>query len=292
MKKTVLILGTSGKIGSHSARAFAAAGWKVRLFDRKADDMVEAAKDCDVIVNGMNPANYANWEVNIPAITKQVIAAAKASGALVIIPGNIYNYGQRTGELNEETAQAAETRKGRIRIEMEQAYRDAEVQTLVLRAGNFICPEHNSDVMSLLVLREASKHKIAYAGSPDAKQAYAYVPDWARAAVMLAEKRMDLEPFEDIPFPGHAFTINELRGHLEQSTGESFKLTAFPWWLMQLASPFWKLAYEMLEMRYLYNMHHWIGRDRFDRLLPGFKATSLAEVMEAGLPTSMRDAEA
>ncbi|MEP2642354.1 MAG: epimerase, partial [Roseobacter sp.] len=45
------------------------------------------------------------------------------SGATVIIPGNIYNFGNRGGEFNEMTPQEPHTRKGRIRVDMEQAYR-------------------------------------------------------------------------------------------------------------------------------------------------------------------------
>jgi len=283
MTQTVLILGGSGKIGSHSARAFTNAGWDVRHFNRKTDDMTQAAMGCDVIINGLNPANYANWSKNIPAITNQVIAAAKASGATVIIPGNIYNFGNQPGELNEATSQIPQTRKGKIRVEMEAAYAAAGVQTIVLRAGNFICPDHNDDVMSLFILREAAKGKVTHGGKPHSRQAYAYLPDWAQAAVMLSERRAELAQFEDIPFPGHAFTFEDLRYQLEISTGKNFRLSAFPWWFMTLAAPFWNVAYELREMRYLYEMDHWLGAEKFNRLLPDFESTPLVDVMEAGL---------
>ena len=287
MTQTVLILGGRGKIGTHAAAAFWNAGWTVRQFNRATDDMTTAAMGADVIINGLNPANYANWAENIPAITNQVIAAAKSSGATVIIPGNIYNFGNQPGILTETTPHRPNTRKGKIRVEMEQAYRDAGVQTIILRAGNFIDPDQNGDVMSLLILREASKRKIAYSGSPDTLQAYAYVPDWARAAVQLAELRDTLERFEDIPFPGHSFTMAALKVHLDQVVGQSFRLSAFPWWMMTMLSPVLEVARELREMRYLYEMDHQIGADKFKRLLPDFAPTPLDEVMEAGLPTDI-----
>lgn len=287
MTQRVLILGGSGKIGSHAADAFWNAGWEVRHFNRKTDDMTKAAIGCDVIVNGLNPANYANWKKNIPAITKQVIAAAKASGATVIIPGNIYNFGNQPGELNELTRQTPNTRKGAIRVEMEEAYRASGVQTIVLRAGNFIDPNGNGDIMSLFILREAKAGKITHGGNPDVRQAYCYVPDWARAAVELSEKRRALAQFEDIPFPGHSFTFAELKTHLDSSTGREFRLVAFPWWLMTALSPFVEVFRELREMRYQYEMDHWMGADKFNRLLPDFKPTPIAEVMEAGLPAEV-----
>lgn len=287
MQQTVLILGGSGKIGRHAADVFWNAGWAVRHYDRKTDDMTKMAQGVDVIINGLNPPNYHNWAKTIPAITAQVIAAAKASGATVIIPGNIYNFGNQPGELDETTPQTPNTRKGVIRVEMEQAYRQAGVRTIVLRAGNFIDPLGNGDLMQLAIMREISKSKLAALGDPARMQTYAYVPDWARAALMLAEKRHGLANFEDVPFPGHAFTINALKTRIETATGQRIRLTGFPWMIMTLLSPFWELAREMNEMRYLYTMPHTIGGKKFAQLLPDFQPTDLDQVMLCGLPADI-----
>ncbi len=286
MQQTVLILGANGKIGSHAADAFWNAGWAVRHFER-GTDMVAAAKGADVIINGLNPPAYHNWAETIPAITDQVIAAAHASGATVIIPGNIYNFGDQPGVLDENTPQTAQTRKGQIRVAMEDAYKASGVQTIILRAGNFIDPKGNGDYMSLLALRDIGKGRVTAAGDPDALQAYAYVPDWAQAALTLAEKRHDLAQFEDVPFPGHAFTTNQLLAELQAVSPRRLRLARFPWWLMTALAPFWELAREMREMRYLYSMPHQIGSAKFNRLLPGFRPTGLTEVMRTGLPADI-----
>ncbi len=291
MQRTVLILGGSGKIGSHAADVFWNAGWKVRHYDRKTDDMTAAAMGADVIINGLNPPAYHDWERTIPAITAQVIAAAKASGATVIIPGNIYNFGNQAGVLDENTPHQAHTKKGRIRIAMEQSYKRAGIQTIVLRAGNFIDPRGNGDIMSMLIMREITKGKITAAADPDTLQAYAYVPDWARAALMLAERRTELAPFEDIPFPGHAFTTTDLQRFVQTHSTRAIKINRFPWWIMTLVSPFWELAREMREMRYLYEMPHQIGSEKFARLLPDFQPTDLEEVMRSGLPADINPDE-
>ena len=287
MQSTVLILGGSGKIGSRASEAFWNAGWHVRQFNRKTDNMITAAQGVDVIVNGLNPPAYHDWERTIPAITAQVIAAAKASNATVIIPGNIYNYGDQPGILDVDTPQNAHTKKGRVRIAMEQSYQASGVRTIVLRAGNFIDPDGNGDIMSMLLMREIAKGTLTAAADPDTLQAYAYVPDWARAAVQLAEKRHELNAFEDIPFPGHSFTANDLRRCVAQATGRKIKVKRFPWWIMTVLSPFWELAREMREMRYLYEMPHTISAKKFDRLLPAFIPTGPRDVMLAGLPTDI-----
>ncbi len=284
MAQTVLILGATGKIGSHAAIAFAQAGWTVKKYDRRSNDMLNAAKDVDVIVNGLNPPNYHDWARLIPEITEQVIAAAKISGATVIIPGNVYNFGATPGVWSENTPQNAKSRKGKIRIEMENSYRNSDVRTIILRAGNFIDPLHNDDVMGLVIMRSVHKNRITSPGDPNTLQTYCYLPDWANAAVGLARSRSELKQFEDVPFPGHVFTIEELRAEIEQELGKQLKLTGFPWVALYMAMPFWELARELIEMRYLWNINHQLDGTRLKQLLPDFQATQLSAVFKACLP--------
>ncbi len=283
MSKSVLILGASGKIGTHAANAFWNAGWTVRRYDR-GTDMNAAAMGADVIVNGLNPPAYHNWAVLIPQITTQVIAAAKASGATVIVPGNVYNYGVQPGPWSDATPQIPNTRKGQIRVEMEEAYRASGVQTILLRAGNFIDPDHNGDIMTAFLMRGIGKGKLTRGGRADAVQPFCYLPDWAQAAVMLAEKRDELATFEDVPFPGHVFSPSDHLAVLRRETGRDIRLVAFPWWLMTLASPVWEMARELREMRYLWDLDHRLDGAKLARLLPDFHPTDLRTVMLAGLP--------
>jgi nucleoside-diphosphate-sugar epimerase len=238
-------------------------------------------------VNGLNPPKYHDWARLVPAITAQVIQAAEESGATVIVPGNVYNFGATGGEWSEVTPHEPNTRKGRIREEMERAYRASGVQTIVLRAGNFIDPRGVDDVMSLVFLRGLRGGKLTLIGDPDAMQAYCYLPDWARAAVSLAEKRHELARFEDVPFPGHAFTSEELRRFLSAKLGRPIGTTSFPWWAMRLTAPWWELAREMLEMRYLWSTSHTLSGKKLQRLLPDFRATSLADVLTESLPRAL-----
>ena len=287
MSGTVLILGGSGKIGRNAACAFAAAGWNVRLWTR-GTDMAAAAKGADVIVNGLNPPNYHNWSELIPKITAEVIAAANASGATVIVPGNVYVFGDRGGEWSETTPHRPVARKGRIRAEMEAAYRAAGVRTIILRAGNFIDPEGNDDMFKLIYLRSIRKGRLIAPGNPALIQTYCYLPDWANAAVALSERRAGLEVFEDIPFPGHSFTLNDLRDRLETMLGRPVRIVRFPWTLFRLASPFWELARELTEMRYLFDTQHSLSGRRLNALLPNFRMTGIDQVVWAALPADLR----
>ncbi len=279
MTQIALILGASGKIGTHAIRAFEARGWTCRIYDRTAGNMSEAAMGCDVIMNGLNPPNYHNWAKIIPEITEQVIAAAKASGATVILPGNVYVYGAEGGEFSEKTPHDPVSRKGKIRVDMEARYAQSGVQVINLRAGSFIDPDKNGDIVSLMILNKIKKGRIGATGDVSVKHAYAYLPDWARAAEQLAQMRSTLHTYEDIPFPGHAFSLEELKSEIEAITKHPLTYSAFPWWLMRLAAPVWELARELLEMRYLFNTSHWLSAQKFGALLPDFEATPLKTVL-------------
>jgi len=280
MTETVLILGASGRIGRHSATAFARAGWTVRTFER-GTDMAQAAQGCDVIVNGLNPQNYHNWAGLLPRITIEVLGAAKASGASVILPGNVYHFGDTPGLWSDRTPPRPVSRKGQLRMELEQTYAASDVQTLVLRAGNFIDPERQGCMWTELYLRKPGT--ITLPGPADVRQAFCYLPDWARTAAELAEKREDLAAFEDIPFPGHTLSAQDIADAVTQVTGAPLKRTKFPWWAMRLTSPVWEMARELLEMRYLWATDHALCGKRLATLLPDAPHTPLEEVVRTYL---------
>ncbi|HHL22818.1 MAG TPA: epimerase [Aliiroseovarius sp.] len=286
MAGKVLILGASGKLGGAAAQAFEAAGWEVARY-RRGTDMSAAAMGADVIVNGLNPPNYHAWERTIPEITQTVIEAGRASGALIVVPGNVYNFAPVPGAISEDTPQEPPTRKGRVRKQMEEAYRQSGLRVLILRAGNFIAPGRDDDMLGLMVLRGLSRGRIMWPGDPAALQAWCYLPDWARAAVALAERRGSLRRFEDVPFPGHCFSAEDLRDHLERIVGRKLRIGGFPWWFLRLAAPFWELARELREMRYLFSLPHCLDGARFGALLPDFRPTPLDEVLPSALPAKI-----
>jgi len=272
MTKTALVLGSNGRFGRNMLDALNRAGWQTRRFER-GTSMLDAAKGVDVIVNGLNPA-YPDWPRDMPGITRDVIAAAGASGATVLIPGNVYNYGTNPNlPWSENTPQAADTRKGKLRIEMEQAYREAGIQTIILRAGDYIDTEVSGNWYESHMSTKLSDGKLMYPGPLNRKHAWGFLPDVARASVALLDMRAELGVFEDIQFPGYTLTGAELVTLLEDKLGRKIKLSGFPWWAIRLSAPFWALGRELLEMRYIWEVPHALDGTRFNALLPKFVNT-------------------
>lgn len=281
MTQTALVLGASGGFGGQVALALQTAGWTVRRYPR-GTDMAAAAKGVDLIVNGLNPPAYHNWDQLIPEITASVLAAGMASGATLLVPGNVYNYGREPGPWNADTPQRPVSRKGRIRVEMEARYREASgrgQRTILLRGGDFLLPEAPQMLMNRVILGQVAKGKITTLGDPDALHAYAYLPDMARAAVGLVGLGQALPAFADIPFAGHAFTISDLAARISRLSGRKMRIKRFPTWLFTVTSPVWELARELREMLYLSSFPHQMDPAPLRRWLPDWKDTALDEVI-------------
>ncbi len=286
MENTALVLGASGGFGGQVALALQAAGWQVKRYKR-GTDMAVAAKGARLIVNGLNPPAYHDWDRLIPEITASVLAAGRASGATLLVPGNVYPYGMQPTPWGPDTPHRPVSRKGRIRTTMEAAYREAAEgggpRTILLRGGDFLLAEAPQMLMNRMTLAKVGTGKVTALGPADALHAYAYLPDMARAAVGLVALGDALPAFADIPFAGHVFTINDLAAHLTRLTGRAMRVTQFPLWFFTAASPFWELARELREMLYLNRYPHELDPGPLRHWLPDYQDTPLDAVILAHL---------
>ncbi|MGX9355859.1 epimerase [Roseobacteraceae bacterium S113] len=282
MTQTALILGPTGRFGGAMADALWEAGWTLRLFDRTSDTLIDMAQGCDVIVNGWNPT-YDKWAAELPAMTSDVIAAAQASGARVVFPGNVYVYGVDCGpELTRQTAHLADNPLGRIRRKIEEMYRDAGVPLLIMRAGDYIDTGMSGNWFDEIITKPLAKGRIEYPGRADAVHAWAYLPDLARATVAVL--RTDLAHHEEVLFPGYTMTGQELAEALAEACGRDIKLRAMSWWPVALASLALPYLRGVREMRYLWDMPHRIENESFAERLPEFRQTPLVEALSRTAP--------
>ena len=283
MSDTVLVLGSSGRFGRHAAEAFWNAGWRVRLFDRRRDDLTGAARGAALIVAGWNPP-YDRWAAELPGLTRAVIGAARDSGARVLLPGNVYVFGKDAPPvLGPATPHAARNPLGRLRVEMEAAFAASGVPTLVLRAGDFLDDRPSGNWFDRIIAAKARQGVLSYPGRMDVPHAWAWLPDLARAAVGLAG-RLDWQPgVTDIPFPGFTLTGNELAAALARVLGRPVAARPMAWWPVRAATPVWPMARHLTEMRYLWDMPHRLDGTAFAAALPDFRETPPDEALARAL---------
>lgn len=274
-----LVLGANGRIGRACATAFRDAGWTVRGLVRpgtaaRPPDGVEpvaadggdavgvaaAARGADVVINALN-VPYERWREAVPAFTAAALAAQRAAGALLMLPGNVYNFGAGMPPLlGPATPQRPTTRKGEIRVALERTLREACARdglvTAVVRAGDVYGGDGRGAWFDRVVAAKAAKGVVTYPGPLDVVHAWAYLPDLARAFVAVATQRAHLKGFADLPFPGHAVTGRALVAAIAAALGRPVTARGLPWPLLKLAGLVRPDLREIAEMAYLWRVPH------------------------------------
>ena len=313
----VMVLGANGRLGRAAVLAFAAAGWPVtaqlrrapraplpagvRLLECDALDLAtlaeaaRAAGGVQVIVNALNP-DYTQWAQLLPPMTAATIALAAVTGATLMLPGNVYNYGnQLPPVLREDTPFAATHPKAAQRIALErslaEAARDRGVRSIVIRAGDFLGDA--GSWIDLGLAKGLAKGRFTQMGPADLPHAWAYLPDLAQVFVAVAERRAQLAPHTALNHAGLTLTGAELQAAFEAALGRPLRRAAFPWPLLRLATPFSPLLRALFEMRYLWQRPHRLDDSRLRALLGEVPQTALGEVVRqclAVLPGGAADA--
>ncbi|SFS19289.1 Nucleoside-diphosphate-sugar epimerase [Dyella sp. OK004] len=275
--KTALVVGANGGVGSETCLALRRHGWQVRAMARApktdaldgvewvrgdamvAADVLRAAQGVQVIVHAVNPPGYRGWGKVVLPMLDNSIAAARAVGARIVLPGTVYNYGPDAFPLlREDSPQHPQTRKGELRVAMEQRLEQAAQEgtpVLILRCGDFFGPRStaNSWFSQGLTKPGMPVRKVSYPGALDIGHAWAYLPDVAETLATLLDRGDELADFARYHFGGYWL---DGRGMVEavRRAADNPDIVAgrFPWWLVTLASPFVETLREMRKMRYLW----------------------------------------
>lgn len=312
--KTVLVLGATGGIGGEVARQLHAAGWQVKALHRDAakaaatqrdftwvqgdamqrTDVVRAARGAEVIVHAVNPPGYRRWAELVLPMLDNTIAAAADSGARIVLPGTIYNYGpDALPNPREDSPQNPTTRKGAIRVEMEkrlQAASQRGVKVLIVRAGDYFGPQAANNWFSQALVKPGRPlTAVANPATRGVGHQWAYLPDVAATMVRLIERADTLAPFCRVHMQGHwdddgsrmAEAVRRVAA--AANGGRKPALKSFPWWALTLAAPFVPLFRELKEMRYLWREPVRMDNARLVALIGAEPHTPLDEAVAATL---------
>jgi len=281
MKTTALVLGATGGVGGAVARKLLARGWHIRALNRdaakasriepafqwvqgdamSAGDVLRAAEGVGLIVHAVNPPGYRDWEKLVLPMLDNTIAAARAVGARIVLPGTVYNFGpDALPAPTEESPQHPVTKKGAIRVEMEKRLKAASqsgVGIIVVRAGDFFGPgvTANSWFSSGLVTSGKPVGTIKNPARRGIGHQWAYLPDVAETIAQLVERADRLQPFAVYHMEGFWDADGlQMAEAIKRVAGGKAKVGGFPWWIVPLMAPFVPVMREIKEMRYLWKV--------------------------------------
>ena len=206
----VIVLG-AGPIGATTAQHFSALGDQVTVvtrsgsgpegagIERVALDVSDSAAlsrlatGAEVIVNAVN-LPYDAWESGWPPIHRSVLAAARHSGAVLTLVGNLYGYAVGQLPMTPDLPLRPPSRKGAVRArmwaELHAAHTAGDVRALEVRASDYVGPQVTSLLGAhggpRLVDPVLSGRRAWVVGDPDAVHTWTAVEDIATTIATLS----------------------------------------------------------------------------------------------------------
>jgi nucleoside-diphosphate-sugar epimerase len=199
---------------------------------------------------------YPDWEKKVRQLLKVSIDACIKNNVKLIFPGNVYIYGHaQYNPVDEKHPYAAHTKKGKIRIEMEEMLKEAsEKQGLVytiVRFPDFYGPFVINGFSEKIYQNALAGKKLMWVGGRNVSTEYIFIEDAGEAIVIAALSDKGNNKIFNVP--GYSETtsqkyLEEISKQGGKGSGITFLNSSLVFNIMGIFS---KLIYELKEMLYL-----------------------------------------
>ncbi|WP_432011357.1 NAD-dependent epimerase/dehydratase family protein [Streptomyces cucumeris] len=292
----------SGPAGAATARLLAEQGHSVRVVTRSgrapepgvehlaldaADSgrLTEAVKGATALYGCAGPP-YHRWTSEWPPLASAMCAAAEATGAVLVMLGNLYGYGPVDVPLTEELPLAATGPKGRVRAAVWERARtlheQGRIRAVEVRASDFFGPgvTDGGHLAARVVPRVLRGKPVSALGDPDAPHSWSYLPDVAGALAEVAgEERAWGRAWHVPTLP--ALSVRQMVDHLaaEADTGPVAVRGLSPA-VLRLLGVFSPQIRELGEIRYQFDRPFVADSDAYEAAFT-LRATPLDEQVRA-----------
>ncbi|MFD7711342.1 NAD-dependent epimerase/dehydratase family protein [Streptomyces sp. NPDC059785] len=264
-----------GPAGAATARLLAEQGHSVRVITKSgrgpepgiehvaldATDtgrLTEAAEGAAAIYSCAAPP-YHRWTSVLEPLAASACAAAEATGAVLVVLGNLYGYGPVDGPLTEELPLAATGPKGRVRAavweRVREAHEQGRIKAVEVRASDFFGPgvTDGGHLAARAVPPLLRGKPVSVLGDPDAPHSWSYVPDVARALVEVTHEERAWGRAWHIPGEPPQ-SAREMTGRMAAQAGrEPVAVRGLPPAVLAVGSLFSPLLRELKEVRYQFD---------------------------------------
>lgn len=299
MGKHVIVGG--GQVGQHLAELLPTQGHEVTVVTRSGsgpknvariaadatdrDRLVQIASGADALYNVASPP-YTRWPQEWPALAAGLLAAAEATGAVLVTSSNLYIYGQVDGPMTEDLPAAPVGHKGRVRAKMWSdafaAHQAGRARVTEVRASDYFGPGagDQTPVGTRFVPLLLAGKRVTFPGDPSPPHSWTYLPDVARA---LAVAGTDGRAW------GHAWNVPtnpplSARALAERLSGQAGapapRIARMPRWIMYAIGVVSPLVRELRETRYQFDRPFVVDSSAFESTF-GITPTPMAKAIEA-----------
>jgi len=249
-------------------------------------DLRQAARDAATIFHCVN-VPYQEWSAKVMPMLSNTISAARATGARVVFPGNVYVFGHaRTEFVREDHPMEPITRKGQLRLEMEnrlaELHRTEGLAYTIVRFPDFYGPFVENPLYAGIFRQALLGKRMTWYGSLDVPSEFLFIPDGGEAIV-----RAGLDPSsngETYHVPGTAvITAREFLTQIASAAVTRSSPRLVPDWMVTFAGLFNPLAREFREMLYLKKERLLLDGSRFRQKFGTIPSTPYAEGIRRSL---------
>ena len=267
-----VVLGAAGGIGGAVTRELAGRGHSVRAvtrdgsadlpdgISRVAADLTTAA-GAAVACSGaavvyhcaQPPYGTRSWAEGFPDLNASIIDATERADAKLVVADNLYMYGPLAGPISETTSQRPSSAKGRIRKDLSEtllaAHAAGRVRVTIGRASDYFGPAGSHSIAGLLFAGILAGKSVRWPADGDQPHSFAYLPDIARALVVLGA-RTDADGRAWVLPEAPPLTAREFVALIERESGEPAKLAITSKLAMRVAGLFVPEAREIPDLWY------------------------------------------
>lgn len=271
--KKALVLGASGGMGYSIVNELISRGIHVVAFARtrskleklfqnqqgitiftgdifNLDDLFKAATGVDIIFQAAN-IPYPEWEERLATFIQQVINVSETKGIKLAVVDNIYAYGRSNGEkVFENAPKIPHTKKGRIRLNVENMIRESDAQAFIAHFPDFYGPNAENTLLHVTLEKVVANESSMFVGDQRIAREYIYTPDGAKAIVELAFRKDAYG--ESWNIPGHSvITGKEIMETLRELTSYDKRVLTVTKSMIRMLGLFNPMMREVVEMFYL-----------------------------------------
>jgi nucleoside-diphosphate-sugar epimerase len=295
-----VVLGSTGGAGNAIARALYDAGIPTRAVNRagRADlpaeverasaditsprDLRRVLDGADVVYMAAQPA-YHRWSHEFPAMLQRVIDACAAAGCKLVMVDNLYGYGPTEGPISEESPKHATDTKGilraRMTAELLAAHKDGRLRVAVGQSSDYFGPRCNGSAISVLAFQPLAEDQgLRWLGSLDVPHAAAYLPDIARAYVILGTSEA-ADGREWILPHAPAATGRQFLKTINRTLPERRRIGAVSPMMLRVAAPLHRESRELLPLTYQWTKPFEVDDRAFQEAFGPFAVTPLPEAI-------------
>ncbi|TFD19689.1 NAD-dependent epimerase/dehydratase family protein [Cryobacterium sp. TMT4-10] len=291
-----LVVG-AGMIGRPLAERLAARGDQVSIATRSgaaaagAESVVlnagdptafsRAAAGASTIFLCTNP-RYTDWPSQWPPVIDAAIKAATASGAALVVMGNLYPYGLPDGPMTEHSPETTTETKGVVRREgwrlVREAHERGEMKAVEVRASDYFGPDvvgtaHLGDRFFTAILGSKTARVV---GLPGLVHSWSYLPDIVTTLVAASDHAGDWGRLWHVP--SAAISRSEIADQLNRRYGSRGRVRGYPQLLLRSLGAMNPMMREIWASSYQFLVPYLIDSTETEREL-GVSATPWAQAL-------------